>query len=69
MDAPTVAAMALSPDLQANLKTAGRKVREWTATRDRFIKQAVAEGGSLREVGAAVGLSHQAVKFIAHGRG
>lgn len=32
------------------------------------IKQAVAEGGTLREVGEAAGISHTAVKFIAYGR-
>jgi hypothetical protein len=31
-------------------------------------REAVAEGYSLREIGAAAGLSHTAVKFIAHGR-
>lgn len=64
----TLPPVALSPDMLANLRTAGRKVREWTETRDRHIKQAVADGASLREVGDAVGLSHTAVKFIAHGR-
>jgi hypothetical protein len=58
----------LQPDTEKALKTAGRKVAEWTAERDRLIKQAVREGGSLREVGAAAGISHTAVKFIAHGR-
>jgi hypothetical protein len=28
----------------------------------------VASGASLREVGKAAGISHMAVKFIAHGR-
>lgn len=58
----------LQPDTEKALKTAGRKVAEWTAERDRLVKQAVKEGGSLREVGAAAGMSHTAVKFIAHGR-
>lgn len=58
----------LQPDTEKALRTAGRKVAEWTAERDRLVKQAVAEGGSLREVGAAAGISHTAVKFIAHGR-
>lgn len=58
----------LDPDLARKLTTAGRKVAEWTAERDRLIKEAVAAGGSLREVGAAAGITHTAVKFIAHGR-
>lgn len=58
----------LTPDMEKALRTAGRKVAEWTAERDRLIKEAVAAGGSLREVGEAVGLTHTAVSFIAHGR-
>lgn len=51
------------------LRTAGRKVTDWTQQRDDLIRQAVAEGGSLREVGAIVGLSHTAISFIVKGRG
>lgn len=58
----------LSPEMERQLRAAGRKAREWTARRDQLVKDAVAAGGSLREVGAAVGLTHTAVKFIAHGR-
>lgn len=58
----------MTPDMEKSLRTAGRKVAEWTAERDRLVKEAVAAGGSLREVGEAVGLTHTAVKFIAHGR-
>lgn len=32
------------------------------------IRQAVAAGASLREVAEVAGISHTAVKFIAHGR-
>jgi hypothetical protein len=32
------------------------------------IKAAVAAGASLRDVAAAAGITHTAVKFIAHGR-
>jgi hypothetical protein len=60
--------MPLDNDAARQLRQAGRKVAEWTAERDRLVKQAVAAGGSLREVGDAAGLSHTAVKFIAHGR-
>lgn len=58
----------LSDDTKKALRRAGRKVKDATVERDELIKRAVEEGGSLREVGDAVGLSHQAVKFIAHGR-
>jgi hypothetical protein len=58
----------LQPETEKALKTAGRKLAEWTLERDRLVRLAVSEGGSLREVGAAAGLSHTAVKFIAHGR-
>lgn len=44
-------------------------MRRWSERRRaEAIRSAVAKGGSLREVGAAVGLSHMAVKYIAHGR-
>ena len=61
--------MALDTDTRNALVRAGRKVATWTTTRDRLIREAVIEeGASLREVGAAVGLTHTAVRFIAHGR-
>lgn len=52
----------LSNDTEKALRNAGRKVTYWTTERDRLVKEAVAEGGSLREVGAAAGISHTAVK-------
>lgn len=58
----------LTPNMKSSLRTAGQRVAEWTDKRDRLIKKAIDEGASLREVGEAVGLSHTAVKFIAHGR-
>lgn len=58
----------LDKDMAAGLRQAGRKVAEWTQERDSRIREAVKAGGSYREVGNAVGLSHTAVKFIAHGR-
>lgn len=60
--------MTLPDDRRQALRNAGQKVTEWTERRNAIIRAAVDEGGSLREVGDAVGLSHQAVKFIAHGR-
>lgn len=65
----TLPAVTLDPALARKLKAAGRKVKTSTEERDALIREAVAAGGSLREVGAAVGLTHTAVKFIAHGRG
>lgn len=64
----TLPLMPITDDTKKALRTAGRKVHEWTEERDRLVKEAVAEGGSLREVGEAAGISHTAVKFIAHGR-
>lgn len=61
--------MTLSADHRKALRTAGQKVPEWTEKRNEAIRAAIANGATLREVGEAVGLSHQAVKFIAHGRG
>lgn len=46
------------------LRKAGRLVARATQERDRLIREALAAGGSLREIGEAVGLSHQAVKLI-----
>ena len=66
--ATTLPSMSLPADTTRKLRTAGRKVANATTARDQLIREAVAAGGSLREVGAAVGLSHTAVKFIAHGR-
>lgn len=60
--------MTMDKDMRAGLVQAGRKVAEWTTERDSRIREAVRDGASLREVGAAVGMSHTAVKFIAHGR-
>lgn len=58
----------ISDEMKRSLRTAGKNIEKWTAERDRLIKEAVAAGGSLREVGEAVGLTHTAVSFIAHGR-
>lgn len=58
----------LDAEKAKTLRTAGQKVAYWTVLRDRLVKEAVEAGGSYREVGEAVGLSHTAVKFIAKGR-
>lgn len=64
----TLPCVTVDPDLARRLRTLGGKVRTSTTERDAAIREAVAAGGSLREVGELVGLSHTAVKFIAHGR-
>lgn len=66
--AETTLPLVLTSETEKALRSAGRKVAKATSERDDIIRRAVAEGGSLREVGHAVGLSHTAVKFIAHGR-
>lgn len=58
----------LSPARRRKLASAGRKVRRSIEERDWLVKEAVEAGGSYREVGEAVGMSHTAVKFIAKGR-
>lgn len=68
MSPETTLPPVLTPDMEKQLRNAGRKVAEWTEERDRLVKEAVAAGGSLREVGEAVGLTHTAVSFIAKGR-
>ncbi len=60
--------MTLTDDKAKALRKAGRLAAHWNTERDRLIKEAVQEGGTLREVGEAAGLSHTAVKFIAKGR-
>lgn len=58
----------ISEKARKELRQAGKQVQVWTAKRDELIRAAVEQGGTLREVGEAVGMSHTAVKFIAHGR-
>lgn len=64
----TLTPMPVDTSTEKALRTAARKAREWAEQRDTLICQAVDEGGSLRAVGEMAGLSHTAVKFIAHGR-
>lgn len=57
-------AVPLDRERLRHLRAAGNNVRHWTEERDRLIREAIDAGGTLREIGAAVGLSHQAVKLI-----
>ena len=68
MTVETTLPRVIDEELHRKLVTAGNKVAKWTAERDRLIKEAVAAGGTLREVGEAAGISHTAVRFIAYGR-
>jgi transposase-like protein len=57
----TVCAVAVDPDLARRLATAGRKAEEWKDRRDELIREAARNGGTLREIAAAVGLSNPGV--------
>lgn len=54
----------MTPETERELRKAGRNVARWTEERDRLIRQASAEGGSLRGIGDAAGVTHSAVKYI-----
>ena len=56
--------LALDPDTERGLRRAAEKQREWTERRNTAIREAVAAGGSYREVATAVDLSHAAVAKI-----
>ncbi len=66
--AETTLPAMLEPNHARALRKAGGMVARWTAARDHAIKEAVEAGGTYREVGEAVGLSHTAVAFIVRGR-
>ncbi|MCC5948105.1 MAG: hypothetical protein JJT89_06575 [Nitriliruptoraceae bacterium] len=56
--------MAVAEPLAAEVAQTAAQAREATTKRDELIRQAVREGGSLREVGELAGLSHSAVRRI-----
>jgi hypothetical protein len=58
----------LSDETRKRLRRARKKYETAIAERDQLIRDAVAEGGTLREVGVEIGLSHTAIKYIARGR-
>lgn len=60
----TVGEVPIDHATARGLALAASKAHEWTKTRDRLIREAVAAGGSLRDVAYAVGLSHTAVAKI-----
>lgn len=60
--------MTVTPATARALREAGRRLAGQLERRDELVRQAAAEGGSLREIGELVGLSHTAVRYIVHGR-
>lgn len=64
----TLPVMPLTEQTKRELRAAGKRAKQAVEKRDALIKWAVEGGGSLREVGEAVGLTHTAVSFIAKGR-
>lgn len=60
----TLPTVPVNPHYAAKLTEAANLARKWTATRDRLVRVAIEQGGSLREVAALVGLSHAGVKRI-----
>ena len=56
--------MTVPPDIRRALQRAERRVRDANAKRDELIREAVEAGGSLREVAALAGVSHQTVANI-----
>lgn len=64
MTTTTVPAVTVDLKLAKQLTKIDDELAKKIAERNRLIVQAVAEGGSLREVAALVGLSHEGVAKI-----
>lgn len=64
----TLTVVPLTDQTKRELRNAGKRATSAVEKRDALIRWAVSVGGSYREVGEAVGLSHTAVAFIARGR-
>ena len=56
--------VAIDDRFVRDLRTAGKKSRDWTARRDELIRLAHLEGAGVREIARAVGMSHPGVKRI-----
>lgn len=64
MTTTTVAAMPLDENTARELSRAAKQAATWTERRNALIRQAVADGGGVREVARAVGLNHATVLNI-----
>lgn len=56
--------VALDADTRKLLARTAQKAREATAERDRLVREAAAQGASLRELGDAIGMTHTGVRRI-----
>lgn len=61
---PVADCVAVATDELLEVRTAGRRQREWTRRRDDAIVAAYRAGHSLREIAVEVQLSHSGVKRI-----
>lgn len=64
MTATTVREVPVPPDLAEKLRRAAGKAERWTLERDRLIAEARKAGGTAREIGEMVGLTHAGVLKI-----
>lgn len=60
----TLTTVSIEPDLAKRLRASASNLERAKRTRNQLIAQAIAKGGSLREVGQLVNLSHTQVRHI-----
>jgi hypothetical protein len=68
MTASNLATMSLDEVAARELSRAAKQAQTWLEKRDQLIREAVAGGAGVREVGRAVGLTHPSIIKIV-GRG
>jgi len=56
--------VTVDPDIMRQLRQVVRRLDGAQAERDRLIREAHAQGASLRQIAAAAGLTHQGVSWI-----
>jgi hypothetical protein len=56
-----LSSVVLDGEMARRLATAGKKAEEWRDRRDELIREAARNGGTLREIAAAVGMSNPGV--------